>query len=316
MESWWQDIKSAFKWLAWGMGIVSLLFIVNQLAAIYRLLVGIHTYLAWLAVGLIALALIAIFWRLTRQWLASPELIELGENPSPEEYEQYLDDMIALLSKNTYLSDSSLLDDSLTKEERIQAGLKQLNEQSLPLIKENASAIFLSTAISQNGSLDSLVVLFSLVRMVWQLAGIYQTRPTLKSLGKLYLQVAGIVLMARTLEDTDLIEEQLEPLITSVLGESIASAIPGMVPVANLIVSSVMEGSVNAFLTLRVGLIAQTYLGNRELASKSTVRRSTSLQALSHMGQVLKDNGKTIAKTVARAAKNAGTSKAKRWFGV
>lgn len=36
--------------------------------------------------------------------------------------------------------------------------------------------------------------------------------------------------MARSIEDADLIENQLEPIIASVIGESITSAIPGMMP--------------------------------------------------------------------------------------
>ena len=39
------------------------------------------------------------------------------------------------------------------------------------------------------------------------------------------MQVIGVVLMARALEDVDLIEYQVEPIITSVLGESVVSAV-------------------------------------------------------------------------------------------
>ena len=120
--------------------------------------------------------------------------------------------------------------------------------------------------------------------------------------------------MARSIEDADLIEDQMEPLIASIIGESLASAIPGMVPVANLVVSSLMEGAVNAFLTLRVGLIAQNYLGSAQPLEKSSLRRTTSSQAIRYMGSIIKSNSSLVLKTVGNAAKNASFNKAKRWL--
>ena len=128
------------------------------------------------------------------------------------------------------------------------------------------------------------------------------------------MQVIGVVLMARALEDVDLIEYQVEPIITSVLGESVVSAVPGMVPIANLVVSSILEGAVNAFLTLRVGIITQDYLTSQEPITKQQVRHDATVRALPQLKLVVKDNANDIVKTIGRAAKNVGKSTAKRWF--
>lgn len=264
MTDWWKDIRRILWGIAFILGLLFVVFVVNQFTLLYQFLSLIHPILAMTVLALIGGGILYVLYRLVKQLLSSPKVIELDENYTEEEYDNYLDLVLDLLQKNpnvTLLEE----DTALSKEEQVQTYFTQLDDLSLPLIKQNANAIFLSTAISQNGSLDSLVVLFSLLRMVWQLAGIYQTRPSLISFVKLYFQVASVVLMARTIEDTDLIEYQMEPLITTIVGESIASAIPGMVPITNLVVSSLMEGAINAFLTLRVGIITQEFLDRKSV---------------------------------------------------
>lgn len=313
MTDWWKDIRRILWGIAFILGLLFIVFVVNQFTLLYQFLSIIHPILAMTVLALIGGGILYVLYRLVNQLLRSPKVIELDENYTEEEYANYLDLVLALLQKNPHVT---LLeeDTALSKEEQVQTYFTQLDDLSLPLIKQNANAIFLSTAISQNGSLDSLVVLFSLLRMVWQLAGIYQTRPSLISLAKLYIQVASVVLMARTIEETDLIEYQMEPLITTIVGESIASAIPGMVPITNLVVSSLMEGAINAFLTLRVGIITQEFLGRTQAANKQTLRRSASMQSVKFMGSIIKDNSKVVVKTVGNAARKAGVGTAKRWF--
>ena len=323
MSQWWKDLKRLLIWGGVILGILLTMFIINQFWTLYQLLAQLHPILAAVVITGLVLGLAFICYKVARQLLRNQPLLELPPNPTEEEYTTYLDSWLGILAKNPHLdpaefqaalatSEPAL--DNQSKAAMVNEGLAILRERSLPLIKENANAIFLSTAISQNGSLDSFMVLFTLMRMVWQLAMFYETRPSLMSLLKLYLQVASVVLMARTLEDTDLIEDQMEPLIASIIGESLASAIPGMVPVTNLIVSSLMEGTVNAFLTLRVGLIAQNYLGSAQDLEKSSLRRKTSTQALRYMGSIIKANSAVVLKTVGNAAKNASFGKAKRWL--
>lgn len=323
MSQWWIDLKRLLIWGGVILGVLMTIFIVNQFWTLYQLLAQLHPIVAAAVIAVLAVGLAYICFKVTRQLVKNQPVLELPLNPSDEEYAAYLDSWLAILAKNPHLDATQyqllaeggeLTLDAESKAALISDGLATLKDKSLPMIKENANAIFLSTAISQNGSLDSFMVLFSLLRMVWQLANFYETRPSLVSLLKLYLQVASVVLMARTLEDADLIEDQMEPLIASIIGESLASAIPGMVPIANLVVSSLMEGTVNAFLTMRVGLIAQNYLGSAQALEKSSLRRATSTQALRHMGSIIKSNSSIVLKTVGNAAKNASFGKAKRWL--
>lgn len=314
MNQWWKDSQKFLKWILYFIIGMFVWFIFNQLMTTYQFFSRWHWGIGLGVILILSVAVIYFGIKIRNAWHAQPQVLELKANPSPDEYQVYLQKMKLILKGNDNLSDFDFEQTELPLSSLIDQAMLQLKERSLPIIKENANAIFLSTAISQNGALDSLVILFSLLRMVWQLMLFYQTRPTLKGAVKLYLQVAGVVLMARTLEETDLIEGQMEPLIASIIGESIASAIPGMVPITNLVVSSLMQGSINAFLTLRVGIITQAYLGMTQYQSRKIIRRSAALQSLSHMGSIIKENSKVVVKSVAGAVKNASKDMTKKWF--
>lgn len=296
------------------LGIIFTLFIFNQFILLFDLLNRIHPYLAWGVIILIGIILGYFLVRILILWLRSPKNLVLSENPSEEEYEEYLDSMISILMRNNLLRPIDWENEFITKEEKVTQAFALLDEATMPIIKNNANSVFLTTAISQNGSLDSIFVLISMIKMTWQIANIYQTRPTLKSLGKLYIQIASVVFMARSIEDADLIEQQLEPIIASVIGESLTSAIPGMVPISNMVISSIMEGSLNALLTLRVGVVAQSYLGMELPQSRTFIRRQSTLQAIGYMGSILKDNGTFVVKSVVNAVKNSSKRTFAKWM--
>lgn len=296
------------------LGIIFFLFIINQFILFFNLIYKINAFLAYTLTYGLLIFLIYLLGKILFMWFRAPKVPILKTDASEEEYQAYLDQTIAMLKHNKNLKEIDFDSDHLSKEDLVTKAFDLLDDLSLPLIKGNANNIFISTAISQNGTLDSILVLSSMVKMIWQLASLYQTRPSLKSMGKLYLQVASVIFMARSIEDADLIEDQMEPLIAAVLGESIASTIPGMVPITNLVVSSIMEGSVNAYLTLRVGIVTQAYLGMEVPQTKNFIRKNASLQSLSYMGSIIADNSKLVAKTIASSVKKAGSNTARKFF--
>src|SRR5882724_8027683 len=133
----------------------------------------------------------------------------------------------------------------------VDAALEILRGKAREAIKRTAAKVFVSTAISQNGRLDALMVLVAQTRMVWQVAHIYNQRPTLRELARLYANVGATVFVVGEIEDLD-ISEQLESLITAVLGESAISLVPGAGVVATIVAQSVLDGAANAFLALRI----------------------------------------------------------------
>ena len=149
----------------------------------------------------------------------------------------------------------------LETRENIEKAIDALNAQSEDIIKDTASQVFMSTAISQNGNLDALLVLSAQSKMVWQVAHVYYQRPTLREITQLYANVVWTAFVASELEDSD-IAQQVGPIVASASG-SIVGAIPGLGAVASTVTSiltnSILNGTVNAFLTLRVGMITRKY---------------------------------------------------------
>ena len=93
------------------------------------------------------------------------------------------------------------------------------------IIRDSAAAVFVSTAISQSGRLDTVFVLTAHFRMVWRIACVYSQRPALRDLINLYANVAATAFVAGELDEAE-IGEQIEPILSSALG-AVSLSVPG-----------------------------------------------------------------------------------------
>jgi hypothetical protein len=172
-------------------------------------------------------------------------------------------------------------------------------------MRSAATTVFLSTAISQNGRLDALMVLAIETRLVWRLAHLYYQRPSLRDLVRLYANVAATVLLVSELEDLD-IDEQVEPIIASALAGSAASLVPGASVAAGIVTRSILDGAANAFLTLRIGVLCQRYCGSLTAVDRRGLRRYASVTAARMLGDVVKGSAGIVSRAIVRAARRAG----------
>ena len=162
--------------------------------------------------------------------------------------------------------------------------------------------MFITTAISQNGNLDSFLVLAAQSKLVLEIARTYYQRPTLRDLTYLYSNVAATAFVAGELEDLDL-SEQVQPIVGALLG-STAGAVPGLGAVTTVFTNSVLTGTANAFLTLRVGVIAQHYCRSVVLPPRRTIRRAAIAQATTMLGGIALAGSKRVMGAVAEAGRN------------
>lgn len=316
--------------------VISVIFIFNQFMQLYRNLAYLHPLLAAVVVGAFSLAAIYLLIITIKGLISLPKEIELADGAGPEEYADYVQRVYEQLKQNPTLKaqdfewekepfkvtvpnpEGKVADPLL--EARVEATSFQikrahthLREVALIDIKSQAQTVFLSTAISQNGALDSLTVMVVLVRLVWRLIKLYDTRPSLGKILAIYTHVASTIIMARGIEDLDLIEAQLEPLISSIIGGSLLSLIPGSVNITNLIASSIMEGSINALLALRVGILTVSYLASLEDIDPVASKRNATVEATKLLGQIIKDGSVSVIQLVAKSVKNAGVETTKKW---
>ncbi len=214
------------------------------------------------------------------------------------------------LNKNNILKEAGVtIDVEGELEKPIQEAMAILDAEAERAIREAAARVFTTTAISQNGSLDALFVSFNLSKLIWRVSHIYNQRPHVHNIIQLYGNVGATIMLSKGIEDSGLLEEQLTPLINSIVGASITSAIPGAVAISNLIVSSIIEGAANAFLTLRVGLIARGYSQAITQPDKAQVKKSAIIEACSLLGKVVGENSVNLARAVMVSAKKATIDK-------
>jgi hypothetical protein len=83
----------------------------------------------------------------------------------------------------------------------------------------------------------------------------------------------------------------------TIFGSTVAS-IPGM----HLLASSVLSGSANAFLTLRVGMITKEYCRCTTRVEKAGLRRAATLRAAKLLGAIVRDGTVKLSKAAIHAS--------------
>ena len=206
------------------------------------------------------------------------------------DYQKHLARLRKRLAKNRHVTGAPV---DITE---IETALTQLDVLAEARTKAAASQVFMTTAISQNGSLDALLVLAAQTKLVLEVARIYYQRPTIRDLVYLYSNVAATAFIAAELEDVDL-SEQIQPVLTAVLGSTVA-AIPGMSAAAGLFVNSVTTGAGNAYLTLRVGIITRQYCRSVVLPERRAIRRTAAVQAVKLLGSITREGAASVAAAI------------------
>jgi hypothetical protein len=228
-------------------------------------------------------------------WFRLPKRILPPEESEGPEYERFMADFTRRLTRNPRLR-GACLDSS----EKVANALQILDKAADESIASAASAVFLSTAALQSGRLDVLVVLAAQTRLIWNIAHVYYQRPSLRDFVQLYANVASTAFIAAGVEDVD-----VDVLVSTVFGSTVA-AVPGM----HLLTSSMLSGSANAFLTLRVGMITKEYCRCTTRVERSGLRRAATLQAAKLLGTIVRDG----ALKLSRAVVSASTSKVTQTF--
>jgi Domain of unknown function (DUF697) len=272
-------------------------FLVNQTVQVVGLADRLHpalgTALFWGLLLVYAVCAIVPLGMLLR--LPSP-LAPPATEESPK-FEEHLKALSLRMRGNPLLGGKAL-----STRGEIEEALGILERRADEIMRSAGSHVFITTAISQNGSLDALFVLLVQSRMIRQIAQVYYQRPTLRDLAYLYGNIASTALMASQLDDVDL-SEQVQPVLSAVLG-SVAGAVPGLQAASSLFVNSIVTGTANAFLTLRVGIMAKRYCGALVLPEKRALRRLAVTQAAQMLGAIARDGAKRVGNAFWEASKS------------
>lgn len=277
-------------------------FVVNQTAQFVGLATSVNPTLGQVAL----FALLAIYAALVLipivLFIRLPKAMRPPARRDSPEFAAYITQLAARLRRNPNLTNCFVPGEDPVA---VEAALKVLDSRANEIVKATASAVFVSTAISQSGRLDALMVLAAQSRMVWQVAHVYNQRPSLGELTRLYANVAASAFASAQMEDLD-VGEQVETVLAPIIGSSLVSVIPGVNAVAILLVNAIVEGSANAFMTLRVGAITKQYCASLTTVERPMVRRFATAEAAGMLGAVLLESGGVVSKAIIGAAAKAG----------
>lgn len=305
MEAIFRQLKLLLWLLGLVTGLVVVIFVVNQTYQVVALATALSPLLGTVVLyALLAIYLAVILCPLVMLIIMSPPLTPPTSQLNPE-YPRFLRQLCQRLCANPHTKNMPV---NPTDMRSIEAALLVLDQLATKRIKGTAAQVFVATSVSQYGGLDGLLVLMAQVRLIWQLANIYNTRPHWRDILKLYLNVGATVVVASEIENIDLIEHQLEPLLTSVLGSGVAVVASGA---GALVFNSLLQGAANAFLTLRVGVITKGYLAALQKPSSHELRKTALVQSTALLSAVLTESLGTAIRSIIRVAKRSTAKVAK-----
>ena len=125
-----------------------------------------------------------------------PKPLQPPKTKDGPEYLEHLDRLRRRLRVNRFHQITDL-----GSEQAIEQAIERLDEEAVRIIKGTASQVFLTTAISQSGRLDTFLVLSLQSRMVWKIAHLYHQRPTVRDMIHLYANVAATSFVAGEIQD-------------------------------------------------------------------------------------------------------------------
>lgn len=138
------------------------------------------------------------------------------------------------------------------------------------------------------------------IRLIRTIAHVYNQHPSLRELAQLYKHVFFVSCAECTIEDND-IEDQIEPIIGSVVGYSVVGGIPGTGGLSSFMTRSIIDGSVNALVTLRTGIITKRFYSYKPKGSNDEEKRMAGSEAGKILKHVVSDSTGVITKDAAKA---------------
>jgi Domain of unknown function (DUF697) len=214
----------------------------------------------------------------------SPPASEIGP-----EFEEHLKRLGERLASNPRVLRAGI---ATSDRQGVEEAMGMLDREANAVVKQMATTVFLTTAVSQSGRLDALLVLAAQSRMVWRIAHLFYQRPSLRELLHLYANVAATSFVAGELDDLEL-HQMIQPVVAGSLG-AVGGAIPGFQVFTSILVGSLLGGSANAFLTLRVGMITKDYCCCLVAEPRVRVRRAATAEAARLLSGIVKESGARV----------------------
>jgi Pyruvate/2-oxoacid:ferredoxin oxidoreductase gamma subunit len=269
-----------------------ILFLVAQIANLVYLADRVDPLLGDIVLFVLIAVVVALLVIPLYTYLSLPKAILPPQSNEVEAVRAYQSSLVHRYSQNRLLRRQGL---KVQNMEDVNQGVKILDSQADKVIQYNTVRVFAGTAISQNGAFDSMIVFYFATNTLWRVSRIYFQRSTLRQLLKLYSNIALIVIGARLMEDQldEYLEENIEEFLqemTSQGAETTASAgarATKIIPGLGTVVESLVQGTFNGLMVLRIGLITKKYCGATNAINRKALRRESFFEARKQIFKIL-----------------------------
>ena len=246
-------------------------FVFNNIIAVSNMLANFNPLIGRISLFfMLGLMFLCCFYLIGIYFMRQKPLIAPND-PTPEQEELYLENLLQRLNSNKQLRDRGLRANSDIDVVNLIATLDNLAEEE---IKQVAKRVFVSTSISQNGRLDSIIVFYQIAILIWRVSKIYGQSPYPYELWKIYCNVLTTSMISYGIEQVDL-TDQIGSLISPLVANSVVDHIPVLKTFTKVFTHAIVSGSANAGLVCRVGVVAKNYMGLKTLADHSIKQRPT-----------------------------------------
>jgi putative membrane protein len=342
LASQWAQGWKFLKWSATAFIVIAFLVVIGQGFLFYRMFDDVHPVLGYAYIVILALMLAVLVGRPIMGFLSMPVAAKppsivldpkapdpkaltarlrydlkyldmLARNPLVQEERGAIDEGIlrgqALLNRARRATPEEALTVSVALEaferEQIEVLLKPLDKQVEQLIHAEAVGVGVATALSMNGTVDAFIVLWRNANLVAKISRIYFGRPHLLGSLRILRDVAAIVVVARALED-----------VTDITGDVIGGLLGRM---GGLVAGPIMDGGVNAMMTLKLGYLAKRrcrsfkgWSAGQAKAISAEALQDVKEESGSVIGDLLKRCG-GLTSTAARATEKAMAGSRSAW---
>jgi len=246
------------------LSIVLLYFIIKEFVSMYVSLHSIHPVLAY-AFVVVSAAVLVYF-----AGIPLYRIIKIPKAPAPLKSEANLEKELpkrfARLAENPYLKSIGYdLSSQPHTRDGYQQVMKVMRKESGRIRSKYVNRLFYSSAISQNGFIDAILILSSSVSLVKETFVLYNGRVSNRDLWGIGKQVY----YSMAIGGSETVEHATGEIFSKLSTEGMRS-----VPFFDKILGSLADGFVNACLLTRVALITDSYCSTLVIRSEKDLRPS------------------------------------------
>lgn len=190
----------------------------------------------------------------------------------------------------------------LATRDDVERALRALDATAEARVESFSRGVFMSTAVSQHGGLETLMTVGAQLRLVDEVACIYWGRVTLRERLLLWRYVWSTKAILTEVEGVGILEEA-RPVLGTVVGTALG-AVPGLQVASHLFVDILLRGGGNALFSLRVGHVAMRWCGSLTAPDAVSVSADATRWAEPRLGPVMRAGAEALGDRVATEVKS------------